>query len=117
MAEIGAFRSTTFKPTIDKWIARDGVPVVLWNDGDDLLVLHYQDREWTIETHSLAQCDGDPGSYYRGDRFSQRGTVLLRLSESATDAEWAAAYEEYLEQQKVRLLTRLSEPAGPLAAV
>lgn len=117
MADIGAFRSTTFKPTIDKWIARDGVPVVLWNDGEELLVLHYRDREWMIATHTLAEAKDGPGRYFRGNMYSPDGTILLRLSESATDAEWAAAYDEYFERQKSRLLMRLAEPTGPLATV
>lgn len=113
MAEFGAFRSTTFKPTIDKWIAKDGVPVVLWNAGDELLVLHYSDREWRLANHALAGNDPS-GIVFRGDRFCADGVVLLRLSESATDAEWAAAYDEYFDRQTRQLLGRLAAPDGQL---
>ena len=116
MTELGTFRSTTFKPAIDKWIAKDGVPVVLWNDGDELLVLHYSDREWTIATHRNAKSDA-PGCLYRGERYAARGSTLLRLSESASDAEWAAAYEEYFERQTLRLRGQLAESNQFLAAV
>lgn len=116
MTELGTFRSSTFKPTIDKWIAKDGVPVVLWNDGDELLVLHYADREWTIATHGRVAAEAS-GSLFRGYRYAQRGQPLLRLCEAASDAEWAAAYDEYFERQTVRLRSQLCEPDSALAAV
>ncbi len=85
------FCTTTYRPEIDRWIAKDGADVVLRGNERELLLLRHSETGWVILRHEAVLPD-EGGLSWRGLSFSDAGEVLDCLSEDSNEADWRRIY-------------------------
>jgi hypothetical protein len=106
MADLGAFRTATLKPGIDKAIAKDGAQVVLWGDAEEAVMLRHRDAIWSITRHPAIGDEADgPASRvsWLGVSYASSGERVAEFSDAAPLSEWQRFYEEFFAGQQARV--------------
>ena len=99
---------TTFRPLMDRWIARDGTPVVLRATAQHALILEFVRGVWHVTSHAVAPERPEDARAetwrWRGRSYRATGEVAETLSADDPDEAWLALYES---------LTIGGRPAAP----
>lgn len=110
--------SSTFRPNLDRCISRDGTPVVLWSDPEELVVLDSIASGWRVWRRPALSSDltsSDEAIAWRGVRYAAQGELVQEFAEGADDADWHAFYREWPLDRCLpfgRDLDRRGEPIG-----
>ncbi|MCG3128667.1 MAG: hypothetical protein CHACPFDD_03556 [Phycisphaerae bacterium] len=84
---------TTLKPSVDRWVASDGLGVVIWADRQQLVLLTHDAGVWRVKTHRAIEKSAGAAIHWRGVRYAQEGCDFTSFDEHASEAEWELIYD------------------------
>lgn len=87
---------TTFRPFMDKWIARDGTPVVLRASTDEAVILRFADGVWRVSAHVAEDERGGlrtAALRWRGRNYRAEGEELMTFADEDAEAGWSRIYD------------------------
>lgn len=89
---------TTLKPAVDRWVAADGLGVVIWADRHQLVVLTHDAGVWRVQSHRASDESATPWVHWRGVSYEREGLDLTTFDKHASDAEWDLIYNRRWSQ-------------------